>query len=246
MRLAGKTIFVTGGASGLGEAMSRRFVAEGASVVIADINADGGQSLADQLGSSARFVRLDVTQESSWKDALTGLDRLDVLVNNAGITTFGSIEDLTLDQLRHEFDVDVAGVFLGCKHAIPLMKAGGGSLINIASMCGIRAQPDLLAYNAAKAAVILMTKSVALHCAVRRYGIRCNAILPGLIQTPIQDKVLAQTEDPEAVFASWVSGHPIGRLGKPEEIAAMAVYLASDESAFTTGADFCVDGGSSL
>lgn len=246
MRLEGKHIMVTGGASGLGEAMTRRFVAEGASVIIADIDAAGGAALAGELGTAARFVRLDVTKEESWQEALAGVERLDVLVNNAGITTFGSIEDVTIEQFRHEFDVDVIGVFLGCKYAIPLMKAHGGSLINIASMCGVRAQADLVAYNAAKAAVVHMTKSVALHCAEQRYGIRCNTILPGLIRTPILDKVLAQTPNPQEVHDTWVAGHPVGRLGKPEEIAAMAVYLASDESAFTTGAEMRVDGGSSL
>ncbi len=246
MRLNGKQALVTGGASGLGEAMVRRFVEEGASVIIGDIDATAGAALAQALGPAARFVHLDVTSESSWQAALAASTRLDVVVNNAGITTFGSVETITLDQFRHEMDVDVIGVFLGCKHAIPLMKAHGGSLINISSMCGVRAQPDLFAYNAAKAAVIHMTKSIALHCAKQRYGIRCNAILPGLIKTPIQDKVLAQTENPQAVYNAWVAGHPIGRLGKPEEIAAMAVYLASDESAFTTGAEFRVDGGSSL
>jgi 3(or 17)beta-hydroxysteroid dehydrogenase len=246
MRLQGKHTLVTGGASGLGEAMVRRFVAEGASVIIADIDAAAGQALADELGEASRFARLDVTSEADWQSVLRTVDRLDVVVNNAGFTTFGSIEDVTLDQFRHEMDIDAIGVFLGCKFTIPLMKAHGGSLINISSMCGVRAQPDLLAYNAAKAAVIHMTKSIALHCARQGYGIRCNTILPGLIVTPIQDKVLAQTDDPKAVYDGWVAGHPIGRLGKPEEIAAMAVYLASDESAFTTGAEFRVDGGSSL
>ncbi|MDR2856997.1 MAG: glucose 1-dehydrogenase [Novosphingobium sp.] len=246
MRLAEKQILVTGAASGLGAAMARRFVAEGAAVVIADIAVEDGEALAAELGPRARFARLDVTREAGWQEVLAGCQRLDVLVNNAGITTLGSVEDITLDQFRHEFDVDVVGVFLGCKYVIPLMKERGGSLINIASMCGVRAQPDLFAYNAAKAAVIHMTRSVALHCASRRYGIRCNAILPGMIETPIQEKVLSQSGNRDAVYAAWVAGHPIGRLGRPEEIAAMAVYLASDEAAFTTGAEFRVDGGSSL
>jgi NAD(P)-dependent dehydrogenase (short-subunit alcohol dehydrogenase family) len=113
-------------------------------------------------------------------------------------------------------------------------------------MCGVRAQADLAAYNAAKAAVTHLTKSVALHCASKGYGIRCNSVHPGAIHTPILEKVMAQVEDGQALYDGWVAGHPIGRLGKPEEIAAMAVYLASDESGFTTGAEFRVDGGSSL
>jgi NAD(P)-dependent dehydrogenase (short-subunit alcohol dehydrogenase family) len=243
-RIKGKTAFVTGGASGLGEAICRRFVAEGASVIIADIDVAGGEKLANELG--ARFVKLDVSEEADWLAAFGTCDRIDILVNNAGITTHGSIEDLTLAQFKHEFEVDAVGVFLGCKYVIPLMKGSGGSVINMSSMCGVRAQDDLAAYNAAKAAVTHLTKSVALHYARKGYGIRCNSIHPGAIHTPILDKVMAQVEDGQALFDGWVAVHPIGRLGKPEEIAAMALYLASDEAAFTTGAEFRVDGGSSI
>jgi NAD(P)-dependent dehydrogenase (short-subunit alcohol dehydrogenase family) len=249
MRLMDKVAFVTGGASGLGEAIVRRYVAEGAQVIIADIDVTGGEALAKEIG--ARFVPLNVSDEQAWLNAFAGIPRIDILVNNAGITTHGSIEQLTLAQFRHEFDVDVVGVFLGCKYVIPLMKtkpdgSGGGSVINMSSMCGVRAQADLAAYNAAKAAVTHLTKSVALHYAKSGYGIRCNSLHPGAIHTPILEKVMAQVEDGQALYDGWVAGHPIGRLGKPEEIAAMAVYLASDEAAFTTGAEFRVDGGSSI
>ncbi len=243
-RIAGKTAFVTGGASGLGLDIVRRFVAEGAHVVIADIDAEAGQALAAEL--SQRFVRLDVSKEAEWLTALGTCERIDVLVNNAGITTHGSIEDLTLEAFRHEFSVDVDGVFLGCKHIIPKMRAHGGSVINMSSMCGVRAQGDLAAYNAAKAAVTHLTKSVALHYARKGYGIRCNSVHPGAIHTPILEKVMAQVEDGQALYDSWVATHPIGRLGKPEEISAIVLYLASDESAFATGAEFRIDGGSSL
>ncbi|MBA4353293.1 MAG: short-chain dehydrogenase [Novosphingobium sp.] len=242
--LEGKVAFVTGGASGLGEAIARAYAAEGASVVIADIDADGGQALAAQLG--ARFVPLDVTQEASWAAAVATCDRIDVLVNNAGITTLGSIEEVTLAQFRHELDIDVLGVFMGIQAALPRMKAHGGSIINMSSLSGIKAAPNLVAYNAAKAAVTLMTKSCALHFAQSGYGIRCNSIHPGAIHTPIIDKVLAQSADPKALYQSFVDVHPVGRLGKPEEIAAIAVYLASDASAFATGAEFRVDGGASI
>ena len=250
-RLDGKVALVTGGASGLGAAIVRRFAAEGAEVIIADIDAAGGMALAAELGGAARFERLDVSDEASWHIALAGCARLDVLVNNAGITTHGSIEDLTLAQFRHEFDIDVVGVFLGCKLVIPLMKAGaggsgGGSVINMSSMCGVRAQGDLAAYNAAKAAVTHLTKSVALHYASKAYAMRCNSIHPGAIHTPILEKVMAQVADGQALYDGWVAAHPVGRLGRPEEIAAIALYLASDESAFTTGAEFRIDGGSSL
>ena len=245
-RLEGKTALVTGGASGLGEAISRRFAAEGAQVIIADIDVEGGTALAAELGATARFVRLDVTVEESWLDAFAGLGRLDVLVNNAGITTLGSIEDVTLAQFMHEMEIDVVGVFLGCKHVIPLMRDHGGSIINMSSMAGLRAQGNLVAYNAAKAAVTHLTKSCALHFAEKGYGIRCNSVHPGAIHTPIIDKVLAQSDNPDALYASFVKTHPVGRLGKPEEIAAICVYLASDESAFATGAEFRIDGGSTL
>ncbi|MFM5929807.1 MAG: SDR family NAD(P)-dependent oxidoreductase [Novosphingobium sp.] len=245
-RLTGKRAFVTGGASGLGEAIVRRFVSEGASVVIADIDQASGEALAADLGQGVRYVALDVSNEASWLEALGTCDAIDVLVNNAGITTLGSIEEVTLEQLRHEFDIDVVGVFLGCKHAIPKMLPHGGSIINMSSMAGVRAQGNLIAYNAAKGAVTMMTKSCALHFAEQKYPIRCNSIHPGAIHTPIIDKVLAQSGDPEALYASFVATHPVGRLGKPEEIAAIAVYLASDESGFATGAEFRIDGGSTL
>lgn len=246
MRLKDKIGFVTGGASGLGEAIARRFVAEGASVVIGDIDEAAGAAVVADIGQAARFVPLDVREAASWQSALATCDRLDILVNNAGITTHGSIEDITLDQFRHEFDIDVVGVFLGCKLVIPLMKDRGGSIINMSSLCGVKAMADLFAYNAAKAAVTHMTKSAALHYAAKGYGIRCNSVHPGAIHTPILDKVIAQVEDPQALYSGWVASHPVGRLGKPEEIAAIAVYLASDESGFATGAEFRIDGGSSL
>ncbi|MFN5085058.1 MAG: glucose 1-dehydrogenase [Novosphingobium sp.] len=248
MRLQGKTALITGGASGLGNAMVRRFVAEGAAVIIADIDDANGQALAAELGQQASFVHLDVAQEADWQGALGSAASIDVLINNAGITTYGSIEDVTLDQFKHELDIDVIGVFLGCKYAVANMKGHGrgGSIINMSSLAGIRANGNLAAYKAAKAAVTLLTKSVAMHCATSGYGIRCNSIHPGVIHTPILDKVLAQVPNPDEVYAGWVATHPIGRIGKPEEIAAMAVYLASDEAGFTTGAEFKVDGGSSI
>jgi 3(or 17)beta-hydroxysteroid dehydrogenase len=246
MRLNGKTALITGGSSGLGAAMAARFVAEGAAVVIADIDDAGGEALAAELGEKARYIHLDVTQEADWASAMEGIDTLDCVINNAGITTAGNIEQVTLEQFRHEFEIDVVGVFLGCKYAVAKMKQTGGSIINMSSLAGIKATADLVAYNGAKAAVAIMTKSIAAHCGKSRYGIRCNSIHPGVIRTPILDKVLAQVPNPDEVYAGWVAVHPIGRIGTPEEIAAIAVYLASDESGFTTGAEFRIDGGSSI
>ena len=250
MRLEGKTALITGGSSGLGNAMARRFVAEGAIVIIADIDEENGRALALELGDKARFELLDVSLENHWQRVLENGTSIDILVNNAGITTYGSIEELTLDQFRHEFEVDVVGVFLGSKYGVANMKANpkgtGGSIINMSSLAGVRATGSLTAYNAAKAAVTHMTKSVAMHCATNGNRIRCKSVHPGVIYTPILDKVLAQVPNPDEVYASWVALHPIGRIGQPEEIAAIAVYLASDEAGFTTGAEFRVDGGSSM
>lgn len=246
MRLEGKTALVTGGASGLGEAIVRRFVDEGATVLITDIDGASGAAVAKALGNRAAFCLHNVSNEDDWRQAMEAAGPIDILVNNAGITTHGSIEEVTLEQFRHEFEVDVVGVFLGCKYGVENMKDRGGSIINMSSLCGVRAQGDLVAYNAAKAAVTHMTKSVAAHCAKKGYGIRCNSIHPGVIHTPIIDKVLAQVPNPDEVYAGWVATHPIGRIGKPEEIAAAAVYLGADESAFTTGAELRIDGGSSI
>lgn len=246
----GKVSLVTGGASGLGEAICRRFAVEGSYVIVADIDIKAGQSVAHSLGDSGRFLMLDVTEEESWLEVLADVKsvegRLDVLVNNAGITMVGSVESLSLRDFKAMLDIDLIGVFLGCKHAVSLMKGASGSIINMASMCSVRAQHDLAGYNAAKAGVAHLTKSAALHYARQRYGIRCNSIHPGVIQTPILEKVMAQVENRQAMYAGWEALHPLGRMGRPEEIAGFAVYLGSDESSFATGGEFLLDGGSCL
>jgi len=249
-RLAGKITMVTGGASGLGEALCRRYVAEGARVIVADIDGVAGQAVAESLGDHARFLLLDVTSEANWLAVFANVQdaegHLDVLVNNAGITTVGSVESLSLEAFKTMLDIDLIGVFLGCKHAIPLMKGASGSIINMASMCSVRAQHDLAGYNAAKAAVAHLTKAAALHYARQKYGMRCNSIHPGVIVTPILEKVMAQVEDAQAIYAGWEALHPVGRMGRPDEVASLAVYLGSDESTFATGGEFLIDGGSCL
>jgi len=249
-RLAGKVTMVTGGASGLGEAICRRYRAEGARVIVADIDVVAGQTVAESLGDHARFLSLDVTNEANWlavfSNVMDAEGHLDVLVNNAGITTVGSVESLSLEAFKTMLDIDLIGVFLGCKHAIPLMKGGTGSIINMASMCSVRAQHDLAGYNAAKAAVAHLTKAAALHYARQKYGMRCNSIHPGVIVTPILEKVMAQVEDAQAIYAGWEALHPVGRMGRPDEVASLAVYLGSDESTFATGGEFLIDGGSCL
>ncbi len=240
---------VTGAASGLGEAIAQRLAADGLHVVVADIDLENAARVADGL-ASAEVMRLDVSQEADWIATMAALDgghgRLDVLVNNAGITTMGSIEDLTLEAFRHEFSIDVEGVFLGSKHGIGLMKRQGGAIINMSSAAGIKAGSHLCAYNAAKGAVNMMTKSIALYCAEQKYNIRCNSVHPGAIHTAIIDKTLAQTDDPDALMASFVASHPVGHLGQPGDISAIVSYLASEEATFATGAQFVVDGGMTL
>jgi len=234
----------------LGAAIARGLAADGLTVIVADIDGEGARAMAADLGGKALALELDVTQEAAWIAAMAEVDRrfgaLHVLVNNAGITTMGSIEALNLEAFRHEFEVDVFGVFLGCKHGIGIMKRTGGSIVNMSSAAGLKANADLAGYNAAKAAVTMLTKSVALHCAREKYGIRCNSVHPGAIRTPIIDKVLAQVDDPDAVLAGFVAEHPIGHLGEPDDIAAIVSYLASDASRFATGAQFVVDGGMTL
>ena len=246
-RLKGRTALVTGAASGLGAAISVRLAEEGANLMLTDIDLAGVEAQAKSVGNAARASEHDVSSESDWKrvtDAsLAHFGGLDIVVNNAGITTMGSIEDLELDAFRNELEVDVIGVFLGCKYAVAAMKETGGSIINMSSSAGLKATSYLVGYNAAKAAVTLMTKSVALHCAEKGYAIRCNSVHPGAIRTPIIDKVLSQVEDPEATLAGFAAAHPVGHLGKPDDVAAIVAYLASDESAFATGAAFSVDGG---
>jgi NAD(P)-dependent dehydrogenase (short-subunit alcohol dehydrogenase family) len=248
-RLAGKVALITGAAAGLGLAIARRLHTEGATVIATDIDEINGPAAIAGM-DRARFLPLDVRDETGWERVMEEIaaDRLalDILVNNAGITTIGSIEALTYAEFRHELDVDLCGVFLGCRAGIVAMKGRGGSLINISSANGVKPDADLAAYNAAKAGVTLMTKSIALHCARERYGIRCNSVHPGGIHTEIIEKVLAQVADPKAFYQSIVDRHPIGHLGKPEDIAAIVAYLASDEASFATGSAFIVDGGLTL
>ena len=248
VELERKVALVTGAAAGLGEAAARRLAAAGAAVVVTDID-ERGADVADSLSGS--FLRHDVASEDDWAVAVAQTERthgrLDILVNNAGITLMGSIEEMDLAGFRRTIDIDLVGSFLGCKAALPAMKrAGGGSIVNIASISGLQASANLVAYNAAKAGVTLMTKSIALHCAQTRTGIRVNSVHPGVIRTAMLDKVMAQVSDPEALMAGFVATHPIGHIGEPDDIAEMVLYLASDRAKFVTGAAMVVDGGATI
>jgi 3(or 17)beta-hydroxysteroid dehydrogenase len=247
-RLTGKHAFVTGAASGLGLAIARAFIAEGARVALADIAVAAGRAAAAELGPAALFLEHDVTDEASWLRALDeasrALGRLDTLVNNAGVATMASIEKTTLAEWRRIHAVNLDGVFLGCKHALPHLRAsGGGAIINMSSVAGLIGTPTLAAYGSSKAAVRQLTKTVALHAAHRKDAIRCNSIHPVFAATPMVEAMAAATRDPAATRAALAAQIPLGRLGLPEEVAALAVYLASEEARFVTGAEFVIDGG---
>ena len=250
-RLTNKTIIVTGAASGIGRACAELFVREGANVLLGDINESGGQTIAAQLGEQALFVKLDTGVEADWENAIEAAQkrwsRVDGIGNIAGIdVNDDDVERCRPDQWRKVQRVNLDGVFLGTKHGVLAMKsAGGGSIVNISSIFALVSDPfgESIAYTASKGGVRLLTKSAAMHCAKHRYGIRVNSIHPGFIETPMVADDLARAADPEVERAAIAGRHPIGRLGRPEEIANAALYLLSDESAFVTGAEFAIDGG---
>jgi NAD(P)-dependent dehydrogenase (short-subunit alcohol dehydrogenase family) len=248
-RLDGKVAFISGGASGLGEAMVRRFVEEGARVTFGDVDRDRSVHLAAETG--AGFVPLDVSEEDQWIAAIGQVEaahgRLDVIVNNAGILGTGPLETIDLAQWNRLFAINCTGVMLGCKHGGLAMQRnpGGaaGSIINISSNAAILATAADCGYSATKGAVMLMTKSIAVDFARRGLAIRCNSIHPGPTDTPIFTPWRATEAAAAGLDRALKEMVPMGRLGRPREIANMALYLASDEASFSTGSQFVVDGG---
>ena len=249
-KLAGKVALITGAADGIGAAAARELHREGATVVVTDINLEGADAVASSLGERALALHLDVCDDGAWRKVLDQVtDRpggLDILVNNAGGAGAGTIEDITFDDYRRAMTLNADSVFIGAKLAIEKMKASGGNIINVSSIHGIRAAAHAASYTAAKGAVRLLTKSIALHCAQHGYGIRCNSIHPGYILTTQMQDWVDSAEDPEAAMAQLVAQHPIGFLGTPEDIARGIVFLASDDSRFMTGSELVMDGGFTL
>ena len=247
-RVQDKVGLITGGASGIGWATAELMVQEGGKVVIGDIDRAAAEHAAARLGRDATFHPLDVTREDEWIAATNTIvrnhGRLDILVNNAGIALSQDFETTTLDDWRRLMAVNLDGVFLGCQHAVRVMKdRGGGAIVNLSSVAGLIGDPRLAAYCASKGGVRLLTKSVALHCARRGYHIRCNSVHPSFVETPMLDAMLARARDPERARAGYAAAAPLGRIAQPNDVARMILFLASDESAFSTGAEFVVDGG---
>ena len=244
-RVAGKVVLVTGAGGGLGRGFCTMLAAEGAIVVATDRDAAAAEAVAAETGGTA--FTLDVTEEAAWTHCIAAIGerfgRLDGLVNNAGIAMLKSIEETSLDDWRLTMGVNLDGVFLGCKHAIALMKTTGGSIVNMSSVSGIIGGHNLAAYNASKGGVRLLTKSVALHCARMGYGIRCNSVHPSFVETPMVEAMVAATEDAERARQRLVRQVPLGRIATPADIAPLVVYLLSDESRFVTGSEMVVDGG---
>ncbi|MFK7886815.1 MAG: SDR family oxidoreductase [Gammaproteobacteria bacterium] len=247
-RLANKTAIITGAARGIGEAIARAYVAEGARVICTDINEGAGIESAAQLGTE--FMPLDVRRESEWEKLVADVGPFDVLVNNAGITGFedGWVqhdpEHASLDDWHAVHHTNLDGVFLGCKYAIRAMRERGtGAIINISSRSGLVGIPAASAYASSKAAVRNHTKTVALYCAEQGLNIRCNSLHPAAILTPMWEPMLGDGPDREEKMATFVQDTPMKRFGKPEEVAAIAVLLASDEASYMTGTELTIDGG---
>jgi NAD(P)-dependent dehydrogenase (short-subunit alcohol dehydrogenase family) len=242
-RLDGKTALISGAARGMGECEARLFAREGAKVVLGDVLDEQGQQVAREInqdGGAATFMHLDVTVESDWQKAVETAERtygkLNVLVNNAGIVRMAPLDETSLEAWNEVINVNQTGVFLGMKHAVPAMRrAGGGSIINISSVAGIIGLPNIPAYQASKGAVRLLTKNAAIQYAKDK--IRVNSVHPGRIETPMTANL---TPERRQLVLSLT---PMGRDGKPEEVAYGVLYLASDESSFVTGSELVIDGG---
>lgn len=260
-RVEGKVALVTGAASGIGRGAVIVLAREGAKIVVTDLQDDKGMALVRQLrddGCEAEYFHHDVTREDDWRDIVAKVGArfgcLDVLVNNAGIGLSAPVTEMSFDDWQRQFAVNVNGVFLGVKHSLPLMRRGGsGSIINVSSIAGIKASPNVSGYCATKGAVRLFTKSVALECAAAKDGVRVNSLHPGITETAIWDTLIGTTDDgsnerPRGPTLDKMTERsvPLGYKAVPEDIANGILWLASDESRYVTGAELVIDGGRSI
>ncbi len=240
-RLSGKVAIITGGARGMGGATARLFVENGAKVVIGDVLDDVGQALADELGDSAVFLHMDISQSADWQRAIAaaaGLGQLNVLVNNAAILHVASITDTSEEDYMRVIRINQLGTFLGMQAVIPAMKAAGiGSIINVSSIDGLQSKNGLIAYSASKWAVRGMTKSAAIE--LGQHGIRVNSVHPGGIKTEMG----GGEDTPDEIANEFYKNHPLPRVGKAHEVANVSLFLASDEASYCTGSEFVADGG---
>ena len=245
MRLQNKVALISGGAKGMGAVEAKLFAKEGAKIVIGDVLETEGKQIEGEInktGGECLFVPLDVTDENQWNEAVAAtvkrFGKLDILINNAGIFRTSRVEETSSTEWDQVMDINAKGVFLGAKAAIPAMReAGGGSIINLSSVAGLVGAAYSSAYSASKGAVRLFTKSTAIQYATD--GVRCNSIHPGVIQTDMTKEAIADSQ----FKAQRLDPTPLARLGQPEDVAYGALYLASDESSFVTGAELVIDGG---
>ena len=252
-RLSGKVALVTGAAKGIGFAIARRFVEEGAAVALAARREEQAAAAAAQLDGDILPIVLDTTSDAQWRDAIAKVDarwgRLNVLVNCAGVTIGANLVDTDDAVWNQHMDVNLRGPFMGCRASIDLMKRENapGSIVNISSAFGIRVTPGFAAYSISKAALNALTRVLALECAAQKLPIRVNSVIPGGTETEMFEEELRRTGmERDKAYALFAGIHPLGRIGKPEEVAAAALWLASDESTFTTGLELTVDGGSTI
>lgn len=249
-RLESKIAIVTGASKGLGEADARLFAHHGAKVILTDVDVENGERIAHEIGEAARFVKQDVRDEAGWekliRQTVDDFGGLDILVNNAGVVEAGNIETQTAEEYKFVMEVSADGTFYGCKYAVPAMKdSGGGSIVNMASIASVQGEAFVAAYCAAKGAVEALTRSVAVHCALNKYNIRCNSVHPSGIVTPMTQNIGAMMlKAGLSTLEDMMAG--ASKMGEPEDIANTVLFLASDESKFINGAQIRVDNAMSV